>query len=411
MKQKSPYWLIGFASLLFVGLIASQLFWVFDAAEKQEEQFNKQTQLALESIEEKVQNDADLCYMVSCCLMEDKKSSCSAFLSEGDVWTRTDSMIAAELTRFEIDLNYNFDFCFSDPSKKKKFEAYEQNMDKVFEDSGIILFLEFPDKSRFLRNQIGPVFISAVLMTLFLSILFVMVFKFYRKERAFSQRTRDFINNMTHEFQTPLTNISLANGMIGRSLVKEDAKSKIIHYTGIIDEENARLVKNCDDLLQMARIENLDAAFTEKVDTHAIIEKVVSSKQISVQNFTVDFNLMATNFNVLGSESLFYNSISNLIDNAVKYSTDTPKLTITTLNEKGLLNIKITDNGIGMKAEHIDHIFDKFYRVSEGDKHNVKGFGLGLAFVKMVVTKMKGNIKVESKIGLGTTFNIIIPTA
>ena len=216
---------------------------------------------------------------------------------------------------------------------------------------------------------------------------------------------------MTHEFQTPLTNISLSASMIDRAVKNNEDLGKITHYTNIIGEENARLAKNTDDLLQMSRLENLDDAFTEKVDTHEIISKVIASRRSAVGEFNVNLDLQAKTHRVLGSESLFYNTISNLIDNAIKYSKDAPELTVSTSNEKGLLHIKIRDKGIGMKAEHIEHIFDKFYRVSEGDEHNVKGFGLGLAYVKMVITKMKGNIKVESKLGTGTTFNIMIPTA
>ena len=188
MKRKSPFWLIGTAGIMFVGLIAIQIIWVFDAAQKQEEHFNQQIEFALARIEANIEKDKDLLTTVDCCLTEDKNATCKPYLSNDDAWIRTDVMIANELEKTEIDLNYNFDFCYADPSKKDKFEYYEQNMDKVFEDSGIVLFLEFPDKSKFLRNQIGPVFISAILMIVFLSILFAVMFRFYKKERGFSSK-------------------------------------------------------------------------------------------------------------------------------------------------------------------------------------------------------------------------------
>lgn len=410
MKRNPSFWLMGIVALLCIGLISSQIAWVLDAAQKQEEQFDKQTQLALESIESKIMNDEDLRYSVDCCMSDYGYTSCKPVIGSDDVWLRTDSMISSELQKYEIDLDYEFDFCYTNPDGSNKFEAYERNMDKVFDQSGIVLFLEFPDKSKFLRQQIGPVFISAVLMTIVLSFLFVLIFRNYRKERQFSQRTRDFINNMTHEFQTPLTNISLANGMIERSVGKENQLEKIKQYTAIITEENERLAKNCEDLLQMARLENLDEAFTQEVNTHSVIQKVIASRSSAIEDLKVELELNAKQFKVLGSESLFYNTVSNLVDNAIKYSINAPLLVISTSNEKGMLHIQVKDHGIGMKAEHVDQIFDKFYRISEGDKHTVKGFGLGLAYVKMVITKMSGQIKVESKLGSGTTFKIAIPT-
>ncbi len=410
MKKKTPFWLMGIAAVLLVGLIVNQIFWVFNSAAQQEEQFNKQTQMALSSIEENIQEDAELQSSVDCCLVEEQQSSCVESLQDENAWERTDNMIAAELQRFDIDLNYNFDICYAQPKRTAPLAGYEQNMDKVFDQSGIVLYLEFPDKSKYLRNQIGPVFISSILFIVFLSFVFALTYRYYKRERAFSQRTRDFINNMTHEFKTPLTNISLANSMIARGL-DANTNDKLLHYTTIISEENMRLTKNCDDLLQMAKIENSENEFVDIINVHEIIEAVVQRKRKTKAEgaFTIELALNADESYVLGKESLFSNTVSNLIDNAIKYSNKSVEIMIATENVAGEIRLRITDNGIGMEEAHIQNIFDKFYRVPEGDTHNVKGFGLGLAYVKMVVNKMKGHINVESKFGLGTTFNIIIP--
>jgi two-component system phosphate regulon sensor histidine kinase PhoR len=410
MKRKTPIWLMGVAAILLVGLIVNQIFWVFNSAAQQEAQFNKQTQMALSSIEQNIQEDAELQSSVDCCLVEEQQSSCVESLQDENAWERTDKMIAAELKRFDIDLHYNFDICYAQPKRIEPLEGYEQNMDKVFDQSGIVLYLEFPDKSKYLRNQIGPVFISSILFIVFLSFVFALTYRYYKRERAFSQRTRDFINNMTHEFKTPLTNISLANSMIARGLDAKDHE-KLLHYSSIISDENLRLTKNCDDLLQMAKIENSDSEFVDVIDVHEIIDAVVLRKRKTKVPgvFTIKTALNAKNCRVLGKESLFSNTVSNLIDNAIKYSNKSVEIIISTENVAGEIKLRIEDNGIGMEEEHISNIFDKFYRVPEGDKHDVKGFGLGLAYVKMVINKMKGNIKVESKFGFGTTFNIIIP--
>ena len=169
MKLKSPWWLIGTATVLLIGLIVNQVFWVFKSAEQQEDQFNKQIQMALTSIEDEIKNDTEMCYSVGCCLVRDQNNSCVDNMAADDAWTRTDSMISSQLASFDIGLNYNFDFCFEKPIHED-VESYVQNMDKVFEESGIALYLEFPDRSKFLRNQIGPVFISSILFIIFLSI-------------------------------------------------------------------------------------------------------------------------------------------------------------------------------------------------------------------------------------------------
>jgi two-component system phosphate regulon sensor histidine kinase PhoR len=410
MKRKSPFWIISIAAVLLVGLIINQIFWVYTSANQQEEQFNKQIEMAMTSIGDNIEEYWELQESVDCCLIEDENSSCKMSMSSDMVWMRTDKMIEEELQRFDIDLNYNFDICFKD--NVKEIEGYEQSMDKVFEKSGIVLYLDFPDKSKYLRNQIGPVFISSILLIVFLSIVFVMTYRYYKRERDFSQRTRDFINNMTHEFKTPLTNISLANKMItsGLGSVKDE---KLLHFASIIDDENQRLNKNCDDLLQMASIENSQVAFTELIDVHEILKEVIAVKKKTKiqQSLTIAGDLKANKWKVLGKESLFFNTISNLLDNAIKYADKPLEIVVSTENKGDMLQLKIQDNGMGMKEEHIDNIFDKFYRITEKDTHDVKGFGLGLAYVKMVINRMKGSIKVESKLGLGTTFSIIIPTS
>lgn len=411
MNKKAPFWLMGIAGLLLAALIVNQILWVFTAAEQQENQFNKQVQMALGSIESKIQEDPELCSSVGCCLIDDQQTSCSSAMQNETVWDRTDKMIGDELKRFDINLNYNFDICYRNQEKfKHQSASYQQEMGKVFDQSGIVLYLEFPDKSKYLRNQIGPVFISSILLIIILSIVFVLTYRYYKRERNFSQRTRDFINNMTHEFNTPLTNISLANSMLNKEL-EVRKEEKLMHYSAIINEENQRLAKNCDELLQMAKIENALEDFTDVVDVHALIQDVVNRKlkQVSEKRIDIQINFLATKHLVLGRENLFSNTISNLIDNAVKYSRDDVSIQVITENKGDMIRLQVIDNGVGMNEEELPNIFDKFYRISQGDQHNIKGFGLGLAYVNMVIQKMRGSIKVESKLGKGTTFNILIP--
>jgi two-component system, OmpR family, phosphate regulon sensor histidine kinase PhoR len=411
--MRKPFWLIITAAVLLIGLIAGQLYGVVKAANQQEEQFNSQVEMAMNSIENRIGDNNEVCTSISGCLIDDNKSSCSKFLCKDDVWKYTDAIVSEELEKFNIDLNYDFDFCYKNSNNEiaKSETVHTVEMEEVFNKAGIVLYLDFPDKWDYLRNQMGGVFISSILIIFFLSVVFVLTYRYYRKERAFSLRTRDFINNMTHEFKTPLTNISLANRMMSKEFVNE--MEHLQKYATIIDEENERLVKNCEDLLQMAKIENMTEAFRESIDTHEIIKAVVETFDFVYEEHRLrfDLNLDAANCRVLGKETYFFNTLKNLIDNAIKYSKEEVLIRISTKNLGGKLHLEVVDNGIGIEAEQLEHIFDKFYRVSEGDEHNVKGFGLGLSYVKTVITKMNGKIKVLSRPGKGSTFGISLPVA
>lgn len=408
MKNNTSNWLIVVVALLLIGLLINQVFYAVSAADEQAKALNEKVEIALDIIVDKVSANQSVCKSVDKCLHTDNKQVCCKYLDGEKEWKTIDSVIQAELSRFKIDLNYNFDFCKYQPEDKN---TYAMNMDQVFSEAGVVMYLEFPDRSKYLLRQMGPVFISSVLLILFITVAFVMMYRYYRKERELVNRTRDFINNMTHEFKTPLANISFAGNMIGRE--NEALKSsKIERFTQIIHSENQRLIDNCEDLLAIGCAEqNMAHVMKDNIDLNEVILQVVGRYKSLDQDSQVEWNvdLKAKPSLIQSKLSLIDNVVSNLIDNAIKYSEKQPAITVLTRSEGDHVVLEVKDNGIGIPKNKLNHIFDKFYRVANQNQHDVKGFGLGLSYVKMVVEQMGGVIVAKSEVGQGSTFIIKLP--
>lgn len=273
----------------------------------------------------------------------------------------------------------------------------------------------FPDQFGYVIKPFASLLITSVLTSLLL--LLTMICSIYLMIRQYNmaESKNDFMSNMTHEFKTPISSISLAAQMLGDdSMTKSPEMVKSL--TKVIRDETKRLSFQVEKVLQVSLLENEKSAmkFTD-MDVNLIIEEVVNSFKIKVKSMggAITTELKAKNSIATVEEMHFTNVIFNLLDNAVKYSKpdEPPRLVVKTWNENegDKILISIEDNGIGIKKDQLRSIFDKFYRVSTGNIHNVKGFGLGLAYVKKIVEKHSGQIKAESEPGVGTRFIISIP--
>jgi len=413
MKSNKSYWLIGFTALLLLALLVNQVVYVYKAANEQEKAFNDKVNIVLEIIEDDIAANTTFCKSINKCMFMQNKKHCSKALRSAKDWKKVDNIIQQELKKFKLDLNYNFDFCnskYMDNLRNQGKKTYAKNMDKVFQKAGVIMYLEFPEKSKYIFLQIGSVFFSSVLFIVLISLLFIITFRYYQREKMNAATIKDFLNNMMHEFKTPLTNISFANNMIVKYL-EEDKKDKISQFNEIIKTENNRIVQNCNDILEYAHQENiLSNTTTDIIDIHELLKEVQQSfLSTNLKNSVIKMQLEATISTIKGKESLLFNVFSNLIDNAIKYCESQPEILIATKNDKAYLFISIKDNGIGISKNKKALVFDKFYRIQEGDIHNVKGFGLGLSYVKLIVEKMNGEITLESTLWKGSTFTIKLP--
>lgn len=273
------------------------------------------------------------------------------------------------------------------------------------------LLLSFPDISSHLYRSILFLLAGSAIFTLIILITFSVTIWVILRQKKISEIKSDFINNMTHEFKTPIATISLAVDSIDNPKILGVA-DKVRYFTGIIRDENRRMNKQVENVLRMSMIDKRDFKLNIKeINTHEIIRRVADhfKLQLDKKGGSVQLTLDAENPVIRNDEMHFYNVISNLIDNAIKYSSENPSIKVFTENTHNGIRISVEDNGIGISKEAQDKIFDKFYRVSTGNVHNVKGFGLGLSYVKALVLTFKGSISVKSEPGKGTRFDVYLP--
>jgi two-component system phosphate regulon sensor histidine kinase PhoR len=273
------------------------------------------------------------------------------------------------------------------------------------------LKLHFPNKTSWLWYSLLPTMLAAVLFTGLILFCFSYTIYVILRQKKVSEMKTDFINNMTHEFKTPIATISLAADSIASPKVIQD-EGKIHRFIGIIRQENKRMLQQVEKVLQLAQIDKKDFELRlAPVDIHELIRQAVDhlSLQVQQREGQIDVQLEAANPVIEGDNTHLSNVIYNLLDNANKYSEHSPEIKISTFAANGGLEIVVEDKGIGMTKEDQKHIFDKFYRVHTGNLHNVKGFGLGLSYVKAITLAHQGSIDVKSEPGKGSKFSLYLP--
>jgi two-component system phosphate regulon sensor histidine kinase PhoR len=273
------------------------------------------------------------------------------------------------------------------------------------------LSVYFPDKDSFIYKTLNwLLFISLIFSTIVL-VTFAVSIYFILKQKKISEMKSDFINNMTHEFKTPLATISVAADSITNLKIIENPE-RIRYFVEMIKKENTRMNRQVEDILTIARLDNKDFEFRwEAFNLHDVIEEAIQSIELQVEKKggSVSSELRAKNSMATSDPTHFANLIYNLLDNANKYSLNAPEIKISSRNsEKGVL-ITVEDHGIGMTKTVQSRIFERFYRQTSGNIHNVKGFGLGLSYVKAVLEANHGNISVHSEPGKGSRFEVFIP--
>jgi two-component system phosphate regulon sensor histidine kinase PhoR len=248
-----------------------------------------------------------------------------------------------------------------------------------------------------------------------LVLLLVIVFFAYTmfvilKQRRLSEVQRDFINNMTHEFKTPISTINISAGVLQNPDIVRTPQ-RLLNYATIIQKESDRLQNQVDQVLQAATVDHSVKHLTKgSFDAHLLIDEVVRSFEAVMQDSggTLSMSLEASNYQLYGDALHISNVINNLIDNAIKYCVKAPNITVTTVNVGAALSLTIADKGIGIAKDQQGKVFDKFYRVSTGNRHDVKGFGLGLYYVKYIIDAHDGEIKLTSDLD-GSSFEIKFP--
>ena len=271
-----------------------------------------------------------------------------------------------------------------------------------------LLVIVVPHVSNIIWKQMYWMIAGSVVFTCIIFAAFFITLRALFNQKKLSEIKSDFINNMTHEFKTPLATISLAVDALKNEKVIND-RTKMDYFSGIIKDENKRMNKQVETILQAALLDKQEIQLNEKpVHAHELIHAAINNIKLPLaeKNGKLEIQLNATNDLIMADEVHITNIINNLLDNAIKYSKENLVIKLSTQNFNGHFRIKIEDNGIGMNKETLNRIFEKFYRAHTGNIHNVKGFGLGLSYVKSIVDAHKGKIKTESALGKGSCFTI-----
>lgn len=329
-------------------------------------------------------------------------------------------LIDEQMEKRNINSDYDFGIYSNALSTKVKTASFELNSPSTYgipvysyndEFSDYQLFIDFKDKNQQILSSIALMGGLSVMFTLVIVLAFSSAIGQLIRQRQISQIKTDFINNMTHEFKTPIATINLALDSVRNPMISKNPDA-VERYMNMIREENKRMHAQVENVLRISKLEKNELDIEkEKLNLHEIIEDAISHINLIVEDRGGDIktNFEAKRDTILANDSHFSNVIVNILDNAVKYSTEAPEIEISTENVNNYVVMIISDKGSGMSKQVQKKIFEKFYREHTGDVHNVKGHGLGLAYVKRIIDDHHGEISVKSEKGKGSSFIIKLP--
>ncbi len=407
-------------ALSIIGIVLTQIHWVRKAYELQENQLNKEIYFALKTVAHNIFEDYHL---------DMPEQKIVHHIEDGYFVVRLtnpiDKDVLEHLLKRELqkrNLLMDFEFGLYDCHHQKmtygNYVSFSNNQTNnlkrtqfpIWSNESYYFSINFPSKDMAIFKRIEAWSFSSIAALVVILFFVYTLFIVFRQKRL-SEIQKDFINNMTHEFKTPISTITISSNVLKNPEIFTNPE-RLKSYANIINDEAVRLKTQVERILQMATIEKDKINLKYDIlDIHEVIEESLTIIQPTLQNKNGKFSL-----DLLAHESLIRadklhitNVLYNLLDNAIKYNENDPEILISTENKDKFVVINITDNGIGMTEDAQKKIFDKFYRIPTGNIHNVKGFGLGLNYVKELVKAHKGKVLVKSDIKKGSTFSIYLP--
>ena len=406
MKLNKTYIFIAISSIALVIVLVIQWNWIVETAQVKEELFNEKANMVLTRTSEALSLDTVTQKNMAVCVGKAEMNKIDSlfryYMKFYNFYIDYSFEVKPKPLVTVIDTTIDYDF------KPEMAGCYQHNLEQVAKINGFELNLVFPGKEEYIMREMDTMFITSVILIIIVLIMFWRTTISLLKEKEISEHTTAFLNNMTHEFKTPLTNISLAGKMMVKDVNIND-EEKVKYYSGIILSENEKLKLQVDHVLSMTGLERGEIPLRfEEFNFHELINTCLKSISLQIENKqgSLKLNLDAEKCMVIGDRTHLANALCNLIDNAVKYSTGRPELNIITANSAQYLVISFIDKGIGIEKEFHDKVFDTFFRVPTGDLHDVKGFGLGLAYTKQIIELHNGTIELQSEKGSGTVFTI-----
>ncbi len=419
MKKLFPL-IITLTAISLLGIIIVQVQWITSAIKLKQDQYQRDVHSVLDIVKDSVVNRK----VRGILPIEEQEPDFTNSPPTHKVYNRYEMTHLLESKLLERGVKQEFQYCVTDGADAKTLFS-EGFREEYFTDPQIFninvsgrtasnsetLHLHILQPQDYFKNQLFFMVLGALLFTCIIIAAFVLTIRTMLSQRKLSEIKSDFINNMTHEFKTPIATIQLASDALNNDKVLGD-RENIRYYRNIIKEENRRMHKQVERILNAAKLEKDEIKLQLKqVDVHEVIHKVINNSKLQVDEANAELkeNLKAAAHLIMADEVHFSNIIFNLLDNAIKYSERAPRILISTENFGNSIHIKFRDNGIGMPKDVVNNIFEKFYRAHTGNKHNVKGFGLGLTYVKRVIDLHDAKISVDSEPGVGSEFTIVFP--
>jgi two-component system phosphate regulon sensor histidine kinase PhoR len=416
MKNTIRKYILGFTLIIIFALLLTQVRWIIYSIKFQEKVFQKSVTLALNQTIANLTENKKICKVMQQCAACDTVKLEIQLTSVG-VWEKIHDAIDEELKAYEIDLEYDLFIVETGSDSLKSIEGelnsgeyYSQCLEEIIGRSGYELVVRFPSRTKFFLERAGLMFLSSVVLIFLLIVSIFYLLRLSRQELRIAEHTKELLNNVSHEFKTPLTSIALASNMIRKKRYTDE--TKLGNYADLIFKENKKLQHLVESLLHLAAIERNEFDYSkEKLNLHEIIEDGISTVEmiLAENNGSIQTKFEALDFEIIADKLHVTNVIVNLLSNAIKYSKEAPVIVITTRNSEGKIAIEIKDNGIGIPVKYQKSIFQKYYRIPTGEVHNIKGFGIGLAYVKKVIEAHNGDVSVESELNKGSVFTIWLP--
>lgn len=421
MKKKAIMIIIILASASLVGIVLTQLYWVGKAFELKQEQFDNSVRISMKGVLNRlIEHKNDSVFKEDLLSLKCRKLKID--VTDIIIPELLDSLIEEEMDLVLVGNNYYYAL-YNKPNNKfiaGRFEGAENELLEskfqfsvvsIFKPGDYFLSIYLPGKKYMVVEQMNFWVVLSVIFLIALVINFLHVIYTLFRQKKLSDVKNDFINNLTHEFKTPIATSSLAAEMLLRPEIENEPR-KIKKYANVILDENHRLQDQVEQMLQIAALETGSLRYRSlKVDIHQLVKNVLHSFEIRLNenHIVLQIELQAKEHFIIGDREHLQNVISNLIDNAIKYSPVKPEIKINSWNVHGGIMIRVEDNGIGIRKEYQKFIFKKLYRVPTGNIHEARGFGLGLYYVKAVVDHHKGRISLNSQPGAGSSFNVFLP--
>ncbi len=416
MKAIVRKYVLALTLVIVFALLATQVRWIVYSIKFQEKVFQKSVTLALNETFSNLTANKPLCNIMQQCVACDS-IKLEVQLTSAGIWQKIHDAIDEELKSYAIYLDYDL---FLLETASEEFKTIETKLEKgsyytrclgtLIEQSGYQLVVKFPSRTKFFLEKTGLMFLASLALIFLLILALLYLLWLYKRELRIAEHTKELLNNVSHEFKTPLTSIALASNMIRKKRYAND--EKLGNYAELISKENKKLQHLVESLLHLAAIERDEFDYTkEPLNLQDVIEDSISTFEMILQDQEgeISTQLNASNTTVFGDKLHLTNALVNLISNSIKYTTEVPEIVIQTNNSNENILISISDNGIGIAHKYQKYIFDKYYRVPTGDVHNAKGFGIGLAYVKRVIEAHGGSIHVESAENSGATFTLSLP--